>query len=417
MVVTRARAALAASADIHQTQAANNAGREPGSIQLTGASKVDPIIIDDLVEHVPRAQISPFEQFLRDPTNASEWTHGTHFSDSSQKLDVSIKQKTKKRWGVGQRREKKILGRFEQEKSKAEATLPSVNRMVLQLPLPALSMGNCQLRANTALDTTLDEILKFPRQQMEWEKVSELVPRGQTDKHGEHGAQLTQRTAHAQSSSRACALMASSSQAMQIAGSGGGLLALSAGPPYGMVSINAHKVFEASNVLITSQQLPCKAPSYVTAGTGTIRGAVSMSEYQSIPMKKLDALQAILGHTFANRSLLYDLTPHFFQRPSTTEHKSTASILSRMGTSAHMLAFCEKNRNVRPTELCQLRAKAIRNDSLARVAKMAGLDDFAIGTGDKATKRMLMALIGATYVDAGFQLPIAVTVMERLGLL
>lgn len=125
----------------------------------------------------------------------------------------------------------------------------------------------------------------------------------------------------------------------------------------------------------------------------------------------LSALQQRLGHRFANPRLIERALTH---RSSSADHNERLEFLGDavLGLAVSGLLF-EKLSDLPEGDLSRVRAHLVKQDSLAQIAIRLGLSAcLRLGDGEKrsgGSKRpsiladALEALIGAVYLDAGFE--------------
>lgn len=135
---------------------------------------------------------------------------------------------------------------------------------------------------------------------------------------------------------------------------------------------------------------------------------------------ELQALQKRLGHTFANPRLLERAVTH---RSFTADHYERLEFLgdSVLNLAVSGLLF-EKLSDLPEGDLSRVRANLVKQDTLFELAQSLGLSNcLRLGDGEKRSgghKRpsiladALEALIGAVYLDAGFE--VAAALVRRL---
>jgi ribonuclease-3 len=124
----------------------------------------------------------------------------------------------------------------------------------------------------------------------------------------------------------------------------------------------------------------------------------------------LDTLEALLGHRFADRSLLLQAVTHRSAGPRHNER------LEFLGDSIVGMLVAERLYRTFPEasegELTRMRARLVRKDTLAEVARQLGLGDYLVLGGGESRSGghqrgsiladTLEALVGALWLEAGF---------------
>ncbi|MCU0956899.1 MAG: ribonuclease III [Hydrogenophaga sp.] len=132
------------------------------------------------------------------------------------------------------------------------------------------------------------------------------------------------------------------------------------------------------------------------------------------------ALQQRLGHRFANPRLIERALTH---RSFSSDHNERLEFLGDavLGLAVSSLLF-EKLSHLPEGDLSRVRANLVKQDSLAQIASRLGLSVcLRLGDGEKRSGGIrrpsiladaLEALIGAVYLDAGFE--VAHALVQRL---